>query len=120
MLIIRLSRVGRKNRPFFKIVVIDKKRGPKSHRYLEEVGFLDPIKKEKNLKKERIKYWLSVGAQPSDRVYNLLVSEKIILGKKKPLHKKKKTKKKEKGEEKPKEKVKKSKDEKEERREKKS
>jgi small subunit ribosomal protein S16 len=90
MLVIRFFRIGKKNQPSFKIVVTDKRNPPRGGRFVEEVGFLNPITKEKVLKKERIKYWLSVGAQPSESVYNLLVSEKIIEGKKIPVHKKKK------------------------------
>ena len=60
---------------------------------METVGSWNPLTKEKVLKTERIKYWLSVGAQPSPTVFNLLVSEKIIEGKKKiDVHKKKKEK----------------------------
>ena len=59
---------------------------------MEELGTYDPVKKRKALKPDRIKYWLSVGAQPSDTVHNLLVSEKIIEGKKIDVHKKKKIK----------------------------
>ena len=83
MLVIRLLRIGKKNQPFFRIVVTDKKNPPKAGRFLEILGFLNPLKKEKKFNAERIKYWLSVGAQTSDRVYNLLVNEKIIEGKKK-------------------------------------
>jgi len=92
MLVIRFLRVGKKNQPFFKIVVTDKRRSTRAGRFVEEVGFWNPLKKEKALKPERIKYWLSVGAKPSDTVYNLLVSEKIIEGKKIPKHKKPKAK----------------------------
>lgn len=90
MLVIRLLRTGRKNQPFFKIVVTDKRKPPTAGRFVEEVGFLNPLKKERSLKPERIKYWLSVGAKPSPTIYNLLISEKIIEGKKIPLHKKSK------------------------------
>jgi small subunit ribosomal protein S16 len=91
MLVIRLFRiVGKKNQPSFKIVVTDKKNPPRGGRFVEEVGFWNPLKKEKVLREDRIKYWLSVGAQPSLAVFNLLVSEKIIKGKKVPLHKIKK------------------------------
>jgi len=90
MLVIRFLRVGKKNQPAFKIVVTDKRNPPRGGRFLEQVGFYNPLTKEKNLKIERIKYWLSVGAKPSDTVYNLLISEKIIEGKKIPLHKVKK------------------------------
>jgi len=92
MLVIRFFRVGKKNQPSFKIVVTDKRKPPRAGRFVEEVGFYNPLTKEKILKAERIKYWLSVGAKPSDTVYNLLIKEKIIEGKKIPLHKKPKEK----------------------------
>ena len=119
MLVIRLFRVGKKNQPSFKIVVTDKRKPPRAGRFVEEVGFYNPLTKEKVLKGERIKYWLSVGAKPSNTVYNLFVSEKIMDGKKIDVHKKPKKKeeslvsakaeKKEKPEEKPKEEEKKEK-----------
>jgi len=90
MLVIRLFRVGKKNQPSFKIVVTDKRKPPRAGRFVEEVGFYNPLTKEKVLKQERVKYWISVGAQPSSTVYNLLVSEKIIEGKKVPVQKKSK------------------------------
>ena len=88
MLVIRLFRVGKKNQPSFKIVVTDKRRPPRAGRFVEQVGFYNPATKEKVLKQERVRYWLSVGAKPSKTIYNLLVSEKIIEGKKIPVHKK--------------------------------
>jgi len=93
MLVIRLFRVGKKNQPSFKIVVTDKRKPPRAGRFVEEVGFYNPLTKEKILKEERIKYWLSVGAKPSPPVFNLLVSEKIVEGKKIDVHKKPKEKK---------------------------
>ncbi len=93
MLVIRLFRTGKRNQPSFKIVVTDKRKSSTRGRSVEEVGFWNPITKEKALKQERIKYWLSVGAQPSATVFNLLVSAKIIEGKKKiDVHKKPKKK----------------------------
>ena len=76
----RLFRVGKKNQPSYKIVVTDKRRPPRAGRFVEQVGFYNPNTKEKKLNSERIKYWLSVGVKPSDTVYNLLISEKIIEG----------------------------------------
>ena len=93
MLVIRLFRTGKKNQPSFKIVITDKRKPVRAGRFVEEVGFLNPVTKEKILKQERIKYWLSVGAKPSPSIYNLLVSEKIIEAKKIPVHKKAKKKK---------------------------
>jgi small subunit ribosomal protein S16 len=88
MLVIRFFRVGKKNQPSFKIVVTDKRNPPRGGKFVEEVGFWNPITKEKVLKKDRILYWLSVGAKPSPTVFNLLISEKIIEGKKIAVHKK--------------------------------
>jgi len=82
MLTIRLTRKGKKNQPFFRVIVIDKRRSSKGGRAVEELGYVNPLTKKKSLEKERILYWISKGAQPSPRVHNLLVSEKIIEAKK--------------------------------------
>jgi len=92
MLVIRFFRIGKKDQASFKIVVTDKKRASGRGRFVEEVGFYNPLTKEKGLKEDRIKYWISVGAQPSDTVYNLLVSSGIVEGKKRDVHKKAKEK----------------------------
>jgi small subunit ribosomal protein S16 len=78
MLTIRLLRTGKKNQPSYKVVVTDKRNPPKGGKSVEEVGFFNPKTKGKQFNKERILYWLSVGAQPSDTVHNMLVNEKII------------------------------------------
>ncbi len=90
MLSIRFFRTGKKNQPFFKIVVTDRRNAPRGGRFLEIVGFYNPITKEKQLKQERIQYWLGVGAQPSDTVHNLLIKEGILTGEKVAVHKKSK------------------------------
>ena len=90
MLVIRFFRASKKNQPSFKIVVTDKRKSSVKGRYVEEVGFLDPLNDKKFLRAERIKYWISKGAKPSPTVHNLLISEKIIEGKKIPKHKKSK------------------------------
>lgn len=82
MLTIRLTRKGKKNQPFFRVVVIDKRRSSKGGRAVEDLGYVDPLTKRKSLKKERVQYWLSKGAKPSATIHNLLVSEKIIEAKK--------------------------------------
>ena len=82
MLTIRLTRKGKKNQPFFKVVVIDKRRSSKGGRAVEDLGYKNPLTKKVSLKKERILYWISKGAQPSASIHNLLVSEKIIDAKK--------------------------------------
>lgn len=87
MLRIRYLRRGKKNRPFFFIVVVDHQRAPQSGRFIEKVGFYDPITKEVKIEKERVEYWLSQGAKPSETVHNLLVENKILQGKKIAVHK---------------------------------
>ncbi|MEK7510103.1 MAG: 30S ribosomal protein S16 [Patescibacteria group bacterium] len=87
MLTIRLFRIGRRNQPSFKIVIIDKRKGAHKGRFVEEVGFYDPLTKQRNLKEERIRYWLGVGVKPTATVHNMLVSAKIIEGVKIPKHK---------------------------------
>jgi small subunit ribosomal protein S16 len=82
MLTIRLTRKGKKNQPFFRVVVIDKKRSSKGGRAVEDLGYVDPLKKRRSFKKERILYWISKGAKASATIHNLLVSEKIIDSKK--------------------------------------
>ena len=77
MLVIRLFRVGKRNRPSFRIVVTDKKNPPSAGRFLEILGFYNPLAKDKKINAERVKYWISVGAKPSPTINNLLVSEKI-------------------------------------------
>jgi len=84
MLMIRLQRVGRVHEPAFRVVLVDSKRGPKSGQALEVLGNHDArkAKNNSNVDAERIKYWISKGAQPSDTVKNLLISKGIITGKK--------------------------------------
>jgi small subunit ribosomal protein S16 len=77
-----MSRGGAKKRPFYKIVVADSRR-PRDGKFLEKVGFFNPLlpkdKKERlNLDLERIKYWLSQGAQPSERIARFLGEANII------------------------------------------
>lgn len=82
MLKIRLQRVGRVNIPTFRVVLTDSKNSTKSGRFLEVLGTLDPVNDKKELKVDRVKHWISKGAQVSDTVHNWLISEKIIPGKK--------------------------------------
>lgn len=81
MLIIRLTRRGRRNDPSFKLVVTEKS-NPVKGRFLEELGFLNPKTKQKALEKERILHWIAKGAKCSATVNNLLVSEGVIAGQK--------------------------------------
>lgn len=83
MLMIRLQRVGRKNIPTFRVVLTDKRNSTKSGKYLEALGAYDPRQGGiKQFKADKIKYWISQGAKPSGTLWNLLVNEKIIKGKK--------------------------------------
>lgn len=88
MLVIRFFRIGKKNQPSFKIVVTDKRNPPRGGRFVEEVGFYNPLTKERLIKKERIKYWLQKGAKPSKTCHNLLIKEGILKEPKIPAHKK--------------------------------
>ncbi len=75
MVIIRLSRGGAKKRPFYHIVVADR-RNKRDGRHLERLGFFNPLATGQDeafrLDRERYDYWLSVGAQASDRVTQLV------------------------------------------------
>jgi len=82
MLTIRLTRVGKKNDPSFRVIVVESKRKPQPGNYLEMVGSYDPRVDRIDLKAERIKHWLGMGATTSETVHNLLVSNKIIDAKK--------------------------------------
>ena len=70
---IRMKRVGAKNKPVFRIVVADG-RSPRDGKFIEEVGSYQPRKKGENftLELERVKYWLSKGAQPSETVASFI------------------------------------------------
>lgn len=88
MIVIRFSRTGRKNKPQFRLVVQEHTAAP-TGRHIEIVGSWDPHQKKGVFKNERIQYWLSQGAQASDTVYNLLVSQKVIEGVKRAVKMKK-------------------------------
>jgi len=82
MLKIRLQRVGRTHEPSFRLVLTDSQNSTKSGRFKEILGSYDPRKSNDALDTERIKYWLSNGASPTDTVHNLLVKHRIINAKK--------------------------------------
>ena len=73
MVRIRLARGGAKKKPYYRIVVADQ-RCKRDGRYLERIGFYNPMVKENRFEidVERLKHWLSTGAQPSDRVGKLM------------------------------------------------
>ncbi len=85
MLRIRYKRIGRRNQPSFRVVVTDKKRPPRGGDN-EEIGFYNPLTKERRVDADRARYWLERGAQPSARVRNLLIAEGVITGNKRPVH----------------------------------
>jgi len=82
MLTIRLTRKGKKNQPFFRVVLVDKRKSSKGGKSIEDLGYVDPLSKRKSFNTERIQYWLSKGAKPSETIHNWLVTEKIIDAKK--------------------------------------
>jgi small subunit ribosomal protein S16 len=75
---IRLARIGKKKKPFYRVVVIEKGR-PRNGRVVEAVGTYDPLKKPAEIKldAERVKHWLAKGAQPSDTVRSFIGQQKI-------------------------------------------
>ncbi len=84
MVKIRLKRMGRKNRAFFRICAFDS-REERDGRSIEQLGTYDPMEKDESkkvvLKRERIEYWLSVGAQPTETVASILKNNKIAVKK---------------------------------------
>lgn len=82
MLKIRLQRVGRVNIPTFRLVLTDSKNSTKSGKFLEILGTYDAVHNVKEVKGERVTYWMSKGAQLSDTVHNWLIDKKVIPGKK--------------------------------------
>lgn len=81
MLKIRLTRTGKRNISQFRIVVAESAR-PVKGKFIEVLGSYNPHSKEKLLKRERIKYWISKGAKPSVTAHNMLVASGIIKGEK--------------------------------------
>lgn len=78
---IRLKRLGRRHRPSYRIAAVDSRKARDS-RVIEELGLYDPVNANEELrlvlKRERIEYWLSVGAQPSDTVRQLLKKQGVV------------------------------------------
>jgi small subunit ribosomal protein S16 len=78
MVTIRLARAGAKRRPFYRVVVADS-RSPRGGRFIERIGFFNPIATENEerirIDPARVEYWKSCGARPSDAVTKLLKSK---------------------------------------------
>ena len=80
MVRIRMSRLGRTHRPFYRINAVEKKT-QRDGRVLENLGWYDPMAaedKQVSLKEDRIKHWIGVGAQPSDTCNDLFAAQGII------------------------------------------
>ncbi|HAZ28704.1 MAG TPA: 30S ribosomal protein S16 [Candidatus Magasanikbacteria bacterium] len=84
MLVLRLQRIGKKKKPSYRLIVSEKSKDPQA-KNLEILGLYHPVQKETmiELKKERIMHWLSLGAQASPTVHNLLVNAGVLTGQKK-------------------------------------
>ncbi|MGB9430152.1 MAG: 30S ribosomal protein S16 [Gammaproteobacteria bacterium] len=82
MVTIRLTRGGAKKRPFYHVIVTDS-RSARDGRYIERLGFYNPVaashEEVLRVNAERIKHWLSKGAQPSDRVSYLMKEHKVAV-----------------------------------------
>ena len=69
MTVIRLTRMGRKKKPFYRVVVTDSRKR-RDGGWIESIGYYNPLKENREVKidEERLNYWLSIGAQMSERV----------------------------------------------------
>ena len=82
MLAIKLQRIGKKHQPSYRLVVVEKRSklpGPP----VEDLGSYNPATKVLETKKERVAYWIKVGAQPTVSTHNLLVKARVLLVSKK-------------------------------------
>ncbi len=82
MLMMRLQRVGRKNNPAYRVVVVDKRASTKSNKTIDLIGNYNPKLGQITINAEKAKHWLAQGVQASDTVHNMLISQKIVEGKK--------------------------------------
>ncbi|MCI8631207.1 MAG: 30S ribosomal protein S16 [Firmicutes bacterium] len=79
MVKIRLKRMGAHKKPFYRVVVADA-RAPRDGKFIEEIGYYDPMKEPKviNIDEEKAKKWLANGAQPTETVKTLFKKSGII------------------------------------------
>jgi len=79
MVMIRLRRTGKTKQPSYRVVVADK-RSPRDGKFIEIIGHYNPVRQPKELviKGDRARYWMSVGAQPSDTVVRLLKQVNVL------------------------------------------
>ena len=80
MLKIRLQRVGRRNNPSYRVVVVESTMAARKGKPVELLGTHDTIRKTTTLNNERITYWMSQGAQVSDTMHNILIKNGVIEG----------------------------------------
>ncbi len=74
----RLQRIGRKNSPSYRVVVVDSRQGPKSGNFVDMLGSYNPRAGEFSINGDKAKEWITKGVQLSPTVHNMLVSKKII------------------------------------------
>ena len=79
MVKIRLARGGVKKKPYYRIIVTDI-RNKRDGKFIEKIGFYNPMTLDNRfeINSERVKYWISVGAQPTEKVKKLLIKAEII------------------------------------------
>lgn len=78
MLMIRLQRFGKKNQPSFRVVVTDKRNGPRSGNAKEVIGWSNPREHTRSINKERALFWLGKGAKASGTIHNMLIRDGVI------------------------------------------
>ncbi len=83
MLKMRLQRIGRKNSPSYRVVVTDSRNAVSRGRNVDHIGSYDPKLGRVIIDKDKATHWLGHGVQPSDTVYNMLVAQGIVEGRKK-------------------------------------
>lgn len=86
MLMLKLQRIGKKHQGTFRLIV-GEKREKLNGAQLEDLGWFNPHSDKFEFKKERIAYWIKMGAQKTDTVHNLLLKTGVITGKKIAVHK---------------------------------
>ncbi len=89
MLAIKFRRQGKKHQASFRIIVSEK-RSKLGGRFIDDLGWLDPKAKKFEVKKEKVEYWLKVGAKPTPSIHNLFVRAGIFSAPKIAVHKKSK------------------------------
>ena len=85
MLAIKLQRIGKKHQPSYRLILQEKRTklgGPSA----EDLGWWNPLLDKYEFNKERVAHWMKIGAQPTDTVWNLLITAGVITGKKRAVH----------------------------------